>query len=497
MDPAAIPAEPTATALLLLAFGLMLGVSVIFSRASEAFTVPVALIFLVIGILAGSEGIGRIPFEDYGFAFRLGTVALVLILFDGGLNTPLSAVRLTYRPAGVLATIGVIATAGLLAVVAVLLGIDWPSALVLGAIVSSTDAAAVFAVLRGSGVHLKRRVGATVEGESGANDPMAVILTTVLAGNMLRPGAVELWRIPIDVVVQLAVGGAAGLAIGYGGRALFGRLRLPAGGLYPALSLALACLAFGIPTLLSGSGFLAVYVAGIVLGNGTLPYRAGLFRVHDALAWLSQITMFLVLGLLAFPSRLPDVALVGLTLALALAFLVRPLVVWLCLLPFRYGRREVVYIGWVGLRGAVPIILSIFPVLVGVPGAERIFDVVFFIVVVNAFLPGATVAWAARRLGIQSSAPREPSTTIAIESVEPLATNVESFLVSPELAVAGAAVADVPLPEGMAITMVARGSRLLPAAPDLVLQPGDQVYLLVRDEDRAMARLLFGRPEEE
>src|SRR5690606_29295886 len=279
----------------------------------------------------GSEGIGGIEFADYGFAYRLGTIALAFILFDGGLNTPMGAVRRSIRPAGVLATIGVVCIAALVGVAARLLGFPWAEAMLLGAIVSSTDAAAVFSVLRGSGLHLKKRVGATLEVESGLNDPMAVILTMVLTTNLIAADAGDLaasawWHIPIDVALQLGIGTAFGIAIGYGGRLLMSRMRLPAGGLYPALTVAIACLAFSLPTLMLGSGFLAVYLTGLVLGNGELPYRAGLFRVHDALAWLSQIVMFLILGLLAFPLELLEVGWVGVALSLILAIIVRPLV---------------------------------------------------------------------------------------------------------------------------------------------------------------------------
>src|SRR5688500_2471168 len=374
----AISSEPLATALLLTTFGVLLGVSILFSRASERFGVPVALIFLGIGIVAGSEGIGGIPFEDYAFAFRLGTMALVLILFDGGLNTSVSAIRLAVRPAGVLASVGVVGTAGLVALAGHWLGFSWPEALLLGAVVSSTDAAAVFSALRGSGIHLRRRVGSTLEIESGINDPMAVILTAVLTENLASPGEVHFWYAAGEVLVQMLVGGLLGYAIGRGGRLLITRYRLPVGGLYPALTLTFAFLAFGVPTIFFGSGFLAVYVAAVVLGNGTLPYRTGLVRVHDSLAWLSQIAMFLVLGMLVFPSRLIDVAWTGLVLALFLALIARPLIVMLCLLPFRFAPREITMVGWAGLRGAVPIILATYPVLAGAPGATRIFDVVFF-----------------------------------------------------------------------------------------------------------------------
>ena len=276
--------EPEATALLLATCGLLLGVSVIFSRASQRTGVPIALLFLVVGMLAGSEGLGGIAFDDYRFAFRLGTLALALILFDGGLNTPLTAVRKVVAPAGVLATLGVVATAALVAAGAHALGLGWGEGLLIGAVVSSTDAAAVFATLRGSGIQLKRRVGVTLEVESGINDPVAVILTTVLTQNLLTPGSAAGWRIPAEIVVQLAMGAAIGTGIGYGGRYLLSRIRLHTGGLYPVMTLSLGLVAFGLATLAHGSGFLAVYLAGLLLGNGPLPYRSGLLRVHDALA---------------------------------------------------------------------------------------------------------------------------------------------------------------------------------------------------------------------
>jgi cell volume regulation protein A len=487
--------EPLATALLLTTFGVLLGISILFSRASERFGIPVALIFLGIGILAGSEGLGGIPFEDYAFSFRLGTVALVLILFDGGLNTSMSAIRLAARPAGVLASIGVLGTAGLVAVGANFLGFSWPEALLLGAVVSSTDAAAVFSALRGSGIHLRRRVGSTLEIESGINDPMAVILTAVLTENLISPGEIVIWRAVVDVVVQMLVGAALGYAIGRGGRLLITRFRLPAGGLYPALTLTFAFLAFGVPTIFFGSGFLAVYVAALVLGNGALPYRAGLLRVHDSLAWLSHIVMFLVLGLLAFPSRLVDVAWTGLVLALFLALIARPLVVALCLLPFRFASREITMVGWAGLRGAVPIILATYPVLAGAPGALRIFDVVFFIVVANAVIPGGTVPWVTRRLGLESREPPAPKAVLEIESMQPLRGRLASFYIDDALAVTGVHIADLPFPDGAAATMIVRGDDIIAPKGNTVLETGDHVYILMRPEDEPMILLMFGRPE--
>ncbi len=489
--------EPFGTALLLATAGLLMGASVLFSRASQRIGVPIALLFLVIGMLAGSEGIGGIAFDDYGFAFRMGSLALALILFDGGLNTPLSALRRTWSPAGLLATVGVALTALLIAIPAHLWGLSWPEALVLGAVVSSTDAASVFAVLRGSGLQLKRRVGTTLELESGLNDPVAVILTTQLTANLLHPASVSPAWIAADVMRELVIGGALGTGIGLFGRELLRRNPLPTGGLYPALTLALALLAYGVTTLLHGSGFLAVYLAGMVLGNGPLPYHAGLLRVHDALAWLAQIGMFLLLGLLVFPSGLLEVAGPGLALALLLAFVARPFVVTLCLLPFRYPGREVLYIGWVGLRGAVPIVLATYPVLVGAAGADRIFHIVFFIVVVNALVPGATVAWVTRKLGLQAAEPPAPQAVLAIESRLPLEGELMSFYIDDALVVAGVPLEQLDFPDGSSVTLIVRGNRLVPPRGSTTLEPGDHVYVLAQPEDRGLIQLIFGRPEAE
>jgi cell volume regulation protein A len=487
--------EPLATALVLTTFGVLLASSIVFSRAAERFSVPVAVVFLIIGMLAGSEGIGGIAFEDYGVAFRLGTVALVLILFDGGMHTPIEDVREVLKPSAVLATIGVLATAGLVAVATHSLGFSWKEALVLGAVVSSTDAAAVFSVLRGSGVQLERRVGVTLEVESGINDPVAVMLTTALTAQLIGQETTSAWSLPLNALIEMVVGGALGIAFGYGGRALLRRVKLPGSGLYPVLTLAIGFLAFGVPTLLHGSGFLAVYITALILGNGPLPYRTGLLRVHHALAWLGQVAMFLVLGLLVFPSRLIDVAGVGLLLAIFLAVIARPAVVGLCLLPFGYRAREIGYIGWVGLRGAVPIILATIPVISGAPGALRVFDVVFFIVGVNALIPGATVGWVTRKLGLESREPPSPPAVLEIESMQPLSGDLISFYIDEALPVAGASLGDLPIPEGAAVTMIVRGQDVVPPKGSTTIAVGDHVYVFARPEDRPLIHLMFGRAE--
>jgi potassium/hydrogen antiporter len=491
-----IGTEPVATAVLLTAFGVLLAASVGLSRASAKLGLPVALLFLLVGVLAGAEGIGHIPFDDYHFAFRLGTTALVLILFDGGLNTSVTAARTVLFPAAILATVGVVATAGLVAAGAHVIGVAWPMALLLGAIVSSTDAAAVFSVLSATGTRLRQRVGLTLEVESGLNDPMAVILTTALTAGLVSGRGVSPLAMAGEVLLEMVVGAVAGVAIAYAGRWLILRIRLPAAGLYPAFTLAIACLSFGVTTLIHGSGFLAVYVTGVILGSGALPHAVGVRRVHDALGWLSQVLMFLLLGLLVFPSRVWQVASVGFTLALFLAFVARPLVTALCLAPFRYRWRESAYVGWVGLRGAVPIVLATIPVMANVAGAREIFDVVFFIVVVGALIPGATVPWVTRLLRVESAAPPPPKASIEVDARAPRGDELRAYFISPQLAVAGALLSEIPFPRGAAVSMLERAGSLIAPSGSTRVEPGDYVYVIAPPEHRPDVELLFGHAEE-
>ena len=488
--------EPLATALILAAFGGLLALSVGLSRASARLGLPVALFFLLVGVFAGSEGIVGIHFEDYHFAFRIGTTSLALILFDGGLNTPISSVREVLAPAAMLATVGVFATAGLVAIAGHLLGLDWPIALLLGAIVSSTDAAAVFSVLGGSGTRLRRKVGLTLEVESGLNDPMAVILTMTVTASIVGGAALSVWGMARSVVMELVIGAILGYLIARAGRWILVRLVLPAPGLYPAFTLALAFLSFGVTTLLHGSGFLAVYVTGVILGSGALPHAVSVRRVHDALGWLSQVLMFLLLGLLLFPSRLWAVAPVGLAIALFLAIIARPIAVLLCLAPFKYRWRDTAYVGWVGLRGAVPIVLATIPVMAGVEGARQLFDAVFFIVVVGAFVPGATVPWVTRLLRVESAAPPPPSAVIEVDALTPRGDELRAYFVSTDLAVAGATLAEIPFPDGAAVSMVERGGALIAPSGQMRVVPGDYVYIIAPLEHRPHVELLFGTPEE-
>jgi potassium/hydrogen antiporter len=314
---------------------------------------------------------------------------------------------------------------------------------------------------------------------------------------VLITGELVWWHLLMDIALELAVGAGLGVAIGFAGRAVLKRARLPAGGLYPVLTLALAFLAYGVPGLFHGSGFLAVYLAGVLIGNGNIRYRSGVLRVHDAVAWFAQVSMFLVLGLLIFPSELMPVATPGLVIGLVLAVVARPLAVVLCLLPFPYEWRERLYIGWVGLRGAVPIILATVPVLARAPGGREIFNIVFFVVVVNALVPGGTVPWLTRRLGLLSQGPPPPPAVLEISSTQLLNGEVVGFSIDPASAACGASIADLPFPPSATAAMIVRGTDLLAPKGNTVLEPGDHVYVFCRAEDLAFVHLIFGQPESE
>jgi potassium/hydrogen antiporter len=494
MNEVGFPAEPGPTAALLAAIGGLLAASVLLARIVGGRGVPVLLVFMLLGMLAGSEGVLRIDFEDYGLAFRLGTIALALILFDGGLNTSVASFKSSIGPASVLATLGVVVTAGVVGVVGKTLGFSWTEALLLGAVVSSTDAAAVFSILRGSGIQLKHRVGTTLEIESGLNDPMAVILTTAFTRAALQPESLG-WAGFLPVFEELAIGLLGGFAIGHLGRWLV-RQRLLAGGLYPVLTISIGLLAFGVPTLCGGSGFLAVYIAGVILGDGPLPYRSGLLRVHDSLAWFAQIIMFLALGLLVFPSQLLPVAWGGLAVAIVLAQAARPIAVLLCLVPFRFDARETAFIAWVGLRGAVPIILATFPILAGVENGQKIFNLVFFVVALSALLQGSTVPWLTRLLDLDAKLPPTAPATLEIMSSQPLAGELMSFHIGAASAVCNVRISDLPFPEASAAMLLVRGRELIAPKGHTELRHGDHVYVFCRPEDRRMLRLLFAGEEE-
>jgi cell volume regulation protein A len=476
---------------LILYGGILVLVAIVSRKFSARFGVPVLVLFLLVGMLAGSEGIGGIAFEDYGMAHAIGTVALVIILFDGGLRTRREQLRIGWKPAATLATLGVLVTAVITGVVAALIiDISPLQGLLLGSIVASTDAAAVFSILRSQGVHLGERLKATLEVESGSNDPMAVFLTVgiievLLAERDLGFGLLLLF------VQQMGIGFIVGYAGGRGAVYVINRIRLDAAGLYPVLVVALGFLIFGIAALGQGSGFLAVYVAGIVIGNSPIVFQRGTYLFHDGLAWVSQIAMFVVLGLLSFPSQLIDIAWQGLGVAAGLMFVARPLAVFLLLAPFRFSLRELTFISWVGLKGAVPIILSIYPFLFGIDGSSVAFNITFFVVLVSAVTQGWTLPVAARLLDLEEAPPSEPPATLEITSIHQVNADIVEYEITDRSRAAHLRISELTRPDDVVIAMVTHGNEIIPARGPTVLLPGDHLFIILRPGVRAAVDEVF------
>ncbi len=419
-----------ATNTLLLLTGLLLFVSVLASLLATRLGLPLLLIFLGVGMLAGEDGPGRIQFNDFQTAFLIGNLALAIILLDGGLRTNMQTFRVALRPALALATFGVIATAGLVAAFTVwVLGLDWRYGLLLGAIVGSTDAAAVFSLLRQSGIRLNERVRATLEIESGANDPMAIFLVLVMVEWIKAeqsPGAMGLlW----NFVHQFGLGAAGGALGGFLLARLLERVRL-AEGLYALLIASGGLALFAAVNLLGGSGFLAIYLAGLLIGNRSTHATGHVLRVMDGLAWLSQAGMFLVLGLLVTPTKLWVDAPSAILVAVFLMLVARPVAIWLSLLPFHFPRREAGFIAWVGLRGAVPIVLALFPVMAGVENSALLFHVAFAVVLVSLVAQGSTMPWIARLFRVQ--VPQQAESLDRIELALPLSRPADLLQISVE-----------------------------------------------------------------
>jgi cell volume regulation protein A len=384
----------------LLVSSLLLLLSIFAWKVSSRLGIPALLLFLGIGMLAGSDGPGGIYFDDALVAQSVGVVALAFILFAGGLETDWKVVRPVLGGALSLSTIGVLLTAVIVAIFSlIVLHFSFAEGLLLGAIISATDAAAVFSVLGARNLHLKGKLLPLLELESGTNDPMAVFLTIGLTRLLTNPQESVLGLLLL-FVQQMGVGAVLGLLIGWAAIWLISHLNLDVEGLYRVFTIALVLFTYGLTAWLGGSGFLAVYLVGVLLGNSSVQQVDRLSRFHDSLAWLMQIAMFLILGLLVFPSRLPAVAASGLLITGAAVFLARPVSVLIALLPVKMSLQEKLFVGWVGLRGAVPIVLATFPLLAGLSKASFLFDLVFFVVLASVLLQGMSVPFVAQWLGI-------------------------------------------------------------------------------------------------
>jgi cell volume regulation protein A len=447
---------------LLIAAAVLL-VAVVAVRLSVRLGLPSLIVYLLLGLGLGESGLG-IQFENVDLARSLGFAALVLIIAEGGLTTRFSVMRPVLVPAGLLATVGVFVSAGAVGVLLYLLT-DLPLqlALLYGAVLSSTDAAAVFSTLRRA--RINPRMGALLEAESGMNDPPAVILVATLSTVALGEYTGPLWQQGLLVLFQLAVGAVVGLGVGLAGAFGLRRVALPASGLYPLAAVGLTVLAYGLGATLQASGFLAVYVAGVVLGNARIPHRPAVFGFADGVAWLSQIGLFVLLGLLASPSRLPGAILLALLVGIVV-LLARPLAVaasvsWLRWVPggrrrgWAFTWREHAFLSWSGLRGAVPIVLTTVPVSLGVAGAERLFDVVFVLVVVYTVLQGGTIAPAARLFG--QAAPDQPTElSVEVAPLERMQADMLQVSVPPGSHLAGVYIDELRLPPGAVVTLVLR-----------------------------------------
>lgn len=475
--------------------GVLLLIGITSSKFSARLGIPVLVLFLAVGMLAGSEGIGRLPFENYALANSASSVALALILYDGGLRTSLDAVRMSWRPALSLATLGVLLTSLLTGLAASwVLGLPLLQGLLLGSIVGSTDAAAVFAVLRTGGIQLPERLSATLEVESGSNDPMAIFLTVGLISLIQGPASGAAsggWELLLLFVGQFGVGALVGLGSGRLASLAVNRINLDAPGLYPLLVMAFGLVSFGLATVLGGSGFLAVYIAGIVLGSSPIVFRRGIFLFHDAAAWLSQIVLFVMLGLLSFPSRLGAVAGEGLLIALVLILVARPIAVLISASGFGFRPRELAFLSWVGLKGAVPITLATFPLLAGVPNSQVIFNAVFFVVLISAISQGWSLPLVARWLRLGRPADPTPPLSVEINALRHLDGEIVDYTVQPGAAVAGQLLRELARPDGLVVTLVVRAETVIMPRGATALEPGDHVFVAVRRQVKPLVDRLF------
>lgn len=474
--------------ILLAAILIILGI--LSSKLSARLGLPVLVLFLMVGMLAGEDGPGGIVFDNAQIAHALGSLALAIILFDGGLQTPIASIKQVWKPASVLATLGVLVTAMITgAAAAYILDVSLLYGLLIGAIVGSTDAAAVFSLLRNAGIHINPRLKATLEIESATNDPMAIFLTVGLLEVMvkgLEPGTGLLMLF----IQQMGIGSAVGLAAGWLSVRIINRIHLTTSGLYPVMVAAFGLLSFGVAANLGGSGFLAIFIAGVVIGNSRFVFQRSTFLFHDGLAWLGQIVMFVFLGLLINPLSLLDVWQEGLMIAIVLTLIARPLSVIPVLKIFGFNAREITLVSWVGLRGSVPIILAIYPLIYGLPGASLIFSVVFFVVLISATIQGSTLPWVARALGLTEPPPATPAATLEITALGDVDADIVEYQLGDTSRASGRRLSQMALPDGTVVAMITRGNNVIPPRGSTLLYAGDHLFIVMKPDVREFVDLV-------
>ncbi|MEA2157306.1 MAG: potassium/hydrogen antiporter [Solirubrobacteraceae bacterium] len=462
----------------ILAAGALLALGLGASLLAGRLRIPGLVLFLGLGMLVGSDGLGLIEFDDYRLARTIGIIALALILFEGGLAAGLPEIRPVLGSALSLALLGTLLTAVITGLAAAwVLGLSTLEGLLVGSIVSATDGAAIFALLRGS--TLKRRLARTLEGEAGMNDPVAVLLVLGFIAWIQRPGyGVD--DMAVLFVQQLGIGAAAGLAVGWLAVQAFRRARLATAGLYPVASLAVVAIAFGAADVLHGSGFLAVYLAGLMMGSAALPARQTVSAFHDGLAWVAQLAMFLTLGLLVFPSQLADIVLQGSLVAVVLVFVARPLAVLVAtaFAPLSLGDRAV--LGWAGLRGAVPVVLALFPIIEGIDDSLKFFNIAFFAVLLSTLLQGSTFEPFARWMQATTTEPALPRPLVEVGSIRQLGADVVEVPISEGDAAIGVRVRDLGLPRDALVNVLVRGDEALPPRGSTRLEAGDRLHIEAR-----------------